>query len=168
MKQQRFNKAIAAKVIHDKVLLGNPVFVVYTDGSGYWKTQLGGIGGYIQYKNKEQVLSTKSFRRGYFETTTQRMELRAIIEALQVILIKNQKTIIFTDSEYALNIISNKSQPIENLDLVKLTKQELALFSNINIYWITGHSNIEGNDRADKLADYKQFNHSSRIRDERN
>lgn len=167
-KEDKIKKAIEAKNLHDEIYKSKPTYICYTDGSGYWKNKLGGVGVYIEYNTLAGNLLIKKFSTGYHSTTTQRMELRALIKALKFIKIKDKRVVVFTDSEYVLNIALKTKTPLENKDLTSTLYQELNKFKDISLYWVKGHSNIKGNEIADKLANYKQFSDLERIEDARN
>lgn len=98
-------------------------------------------------------------------TTNNKMELQAVIEALKAIKSKNIETIVHLDSAYVLNGItewihgwkqknwrkSNK-KPVENkelwIDLDNLRNQ----FANISFVKVKGHNGEQGNERVDELC----------------
>ncbi|MDP4835748.1 MAG: ribonuclease HI, partial [Burkholderiales bacterium] len=97
------------------------------------------------------------------ETTNNRMELTAVIEALRML--KNPSKIrLFIDSQYVKNGInlwisnwkrtgwktSNK-KPVKNVDLW-MVLDELVPRHEIEWIWVKGHAGNLGNERADDLA----------------
>ena len=87
---------------------------IYTDGSCLGNPGPGGIGGVAEFpeifKREKEII----FKEGYFETTNNRMELRACIKALEYLqknsrILKTQRAVIITDSLY---IIENKCRLI--------------------------------------------------------
>lgn len=138
---------------------------IWTDGSCYYKTKLGGIGVYIAWENKETFIS-----KGYSHTKTGRMELRAIIEALSLIQTTKipYNITIHSDSQYVINSV-NKGWVYNwekhglklrtNGDLWELLLFQIRRLQNntIKFKWVKGHSGVLGNEMADRLADYKQF-----------
>ncbi|HAN30311.1 MAG TPA: hypothetical protein DCQ06_01815 [Myxococcales bacterium] len=97
------------------------------------------------------------------DTTNNRMELKALIEALQMVE-TDQPVTVYTDSQLCANTINQwavgwaargwkrKSGPIKNLELVQqlyALKQNLPL---VEIQWIAAHSGYLGNELADSLA----------------
>lgn len=149
--------------------------VIYTDGSCNAKTRFGGFGFYTQYKDNQTTVNIQKGSFGYSNTTTSRMELRAIIKALQIIDIKFAKHILLiSDSEYTINSINkgwvlrweiDNFEDRKNSDLWKLFLKEYRRVSSNNTIMFVhtrGHGRgkecyQKGNDIADKLADYKQF-----------
>lgn len=99
------------------------------------------------------------------------MELMALLVALRLaIKDPEEKTIIISDSHYAISCITNwafnwanrgwtrdRNQPIQNLEIIKEAHQIYRDNSfNISIQKVPGHQNIFGNELADKLAQGKQ------------
>ena len=147
---------------------------IYTDGStrgnGY-KNNSGGFGVcVIKYPNKSNINNCIDYlyNEQVNNTTNNRMELQAIIAALQLTQVryKNEKCIIKSDSAYCVNMINDwiykwrdnnwtryKGQPIENLDLVKQIWEYLKIeWPNFTVEKVPGHSNVLGNIIADYLA----------------
>ena len=100
---------------------------------------------------------------GETQTTNNRMELTAAIEALQALKRPTEITI-RTDSEYVRNGITSwiqgwkaknwrrgKNQPVKNADLWKRL-DELAGRHDVRWEWVKGHADNPGNERADRLA----------------
>lgn len=102
---------------------------IYTDGSCHTQLKIGAWAAILLIKNEKIVL-----KRVALETTHNRMELLAVIEAfehLQKEQIKYDKAIIYSDSQYVVNIfdrkknlksnnfLTNKGTPIQNCDLVQ-------------------------------------------------
>tara|TARA_B100000212_G_C27299815_1_gene501016 strand:+ start:477 stop:923 length:447 start_codon:yes stop_codon:yes gene_type:complete len=140
--------------------LNNTDYIIYTDGACSGNPGAGGWAAIIFNKSNGQ----KSQRvGGEIETTNNRMELKAIIEALES-LPKASSLEIFTDSKYVINGIeswivkwktnnwlgSNKKR-VKNIDLWK----RLDILSNqfqIKWNWVKGHSGDEYNEEVDELA----------------
>lgn len=132
--------------------------IAYTDGACSGNPGPGGWGVVIHADGK-----IHEWNGGDLQTTNNRMELIACIEALKAIP-KDFSIILRTDSRYVQDGIrhwifgwkkngwktANKS-PVKNIDLW----QELdALSQNrpINWEWVAAHNGDEGNERADMLA----------------
>ena len=146
--------------------------MIYTDGSCNVKLGLGGIGIYIEYKRGDRsLIGTTSYKEGFSQTTISRMELRAIIKALQIIKKKDLPTIIVSDSAYCVNSInkgwldrweSENYFDRLNSDLFRVLQQERKLFSNLKFIHTRGHGKglpvyEYGNNQADELACYSKF-----------
>lgn len=144
-----------------------PEIDIYTDGACSGNPGPGGWGAVLIYNGIKKEIS------GYEENTTNnRMELTAVIEALSL-LKRSCKINIYSDSSYLINAFNQKwienwqkrgwlksdKTPVENKDLwLKL----LDLSSCHDIKWIKvkGHSDNEYNNRCDKLATDEIRKHS--------
>ena len=131
---------------------------IYTDGACKGNPGPGGWGALIIDGDIENEIYG-----GESNTTNNRMEIMAVIMALQTVNTKNEITV-FTDSTYVQKGInewinkwkingwkaSNKKE-VKNKDLwVQL--DSLVTKLQINWIWIKGHSGHPGNERADYLA----------------
>ena len=130
---------------------------IYTDGACKGNPGDGGWGALIT-----DGLENKEIYGGEKNTTNNRMELMAVIMALEAIE-KEQKITIFTDSTYVQKGISewivnwkrngwksSNKQPVKNQDLwMRLDGSNSSL---ITWEWVKGHSGHIENDRADYLA----------------
>jgi len=131
---------------------------IYTDGACKGNPGPGGWGALIIDGDIENEIYG-----GENNTTNNRMEIMAVIMALQTVNTKNEITV-FTDSTYVQKGInewinkwkvngwkaSNKKE-VKNKDLwVQL--DSLATKLKINWIWVKGHSGHPGNERADYLA----------------
>lgn len=136
-------------------------YEVYTDGSCKGNPGPGGIGAVV-YKDGSVE---HTFSQGYYKTTNNRMELRAIIEVLKKF--GSVETItVWTDSEYARKGITQwmdgwkrngwkrmergRPRPLRNADLWQ--ELDALVDAHVEFRWIKGHSNEEGNEMADALA----------------
>ena len=97
------------------------------------------------------------------ETTNNRMELTAAIEALNA-LTRDCKVVLTTDSEYLRKGITEWLQqwksrgwktaakkPVKNIDLWQRLEQAIA-GHQVEWHWVRGHSGHAENERADQLA----------------
>lgn len=132
--------------------------VIYTDGACRGNPGPGGWGATLNYKGHEKELS------GYEpETTNNRMELRAVIEALNTL---NEPCSIelHTDSTYVKNGVEQwlegwkakgwktaNKKPVKNKDLWELLDAAQSRHQ-ISWHWVKGHAGVEGNEKADQLA----------------
>ncbi|MBT5671285.1 ribonuclease HI [Burkholderiales bacterium] len=131
---------------------------IYTDGACKGNPGPGGWGAYLKSGDHE-----KDIFGGDSQTTNNRMELMAVIEALKTL--KNRSRIrLFIDSQYVKNGIniwisnwkkngwrtSNK-KAVKNVDLW-MQLDELVPNHEIEWIWVKGHAGNFGNERADALA----------------
>ncbi|WP_433186856.1 ribonuclease HI [Actinoallomurus sp. CA-150999] len=134
------------------------VVVIHTDGGCVPNPGVGGWGAVLR-----SGPHVREIRGGEEETTNNRMELRAAIEALEC-LKRPCKVRLCTDSQYVRQgitkwvvrwkrngwIASNK-QPVKNADLWR--RLEAACERHEIIWeWVKGHAGIPDNERADELA----------------
>lgn len=127
--------------------------VIYTDGACKGNPGLGGWGAILQYgKHKKEIYGFA------VETTNNRMELTAAIEALKQIT-RHCVIDLYTDSQYVQKGITTwihgwkkkNWKDVKNPDLWQSLDQ-VALGKNITWHWVRGHDGNEGNERADELA----------------
>ena len=134
--------------------------VIYTDGACSGNPGPGGWGVLMQFGKVEKTLCG-----GEKETTNNRMEMMAAIEALRAIKpnYKGQITL-WTDSTYVLKGITEwihgwkrrgwkkaDKKPVVNTDLWQVL-DALNQKHTIEWKWVKGHAGIDGNERADELA----------------
>ncbi len=131
---------------------------IYTDGACSGNPGPGGWGALLIYGDNEKELTG-----GEFNTTNNRMELTATIEALKTL--KRPCTIkLHTDSTYVRDGITKwiegwkakgwknaAKKPVKNADLWQAL-DEAVKRHDINWLWVKGHAGDPGNERADALA----------------
>ena len=132
--------------------------VIHTDGACKGNPGVGGWGAVLQYNGK-----TKELCGGAPNTTNNRMELMAAIEALSAL--KNAcEVILYTDSKYVQDGITKwldrwvirhwktaANKPVKNQDLWQKLYAERQRH-NIDWCWVKGHSGDTMNELADLLA----------------
>jgi len=131
---------------------------VYADGACRGNPGPGGWGVLLRAKGVEKELFG-----GEPHTTNNRMELTAVIRALEAL--KRRCTIrVYTDSQYVQKGISEwisawkrrgwrtaDKKPVKNVDLWRRL-DELVASHDIEWHWVRGHAGHDGNERADALA----------------
>jgi ribonuclease HI len=136
----------------------NETVVIYTDGACRGNPGPGGWGVVLSYKG-----SMRELFGGENETTNNRMELLAVISALEA-LNKPCKVQINSDSKYVLQGITEwmenwkkrgwktaSKSPVKNEDLWRRLDAARTPHE-IEWKWVKGHSGDKGNDKADALA----------------
>ena len=131
---------------------------IYTDGACSGNPGPGGWGVILHYDGVEKELSG-----GAAETTNNRMELMAAIEALET-LKRPVKARLHTDSTYVKDGITKwihrwkakgwktaNRKPVKNVDLWQRLEAALA-GHEVEWHWVRGHSGHPENERADELA----------------
>ena len=131
---------------------------IYTDGACKGNPGPGGWGALLRCQGQEKELFG-----GAPDTTNNRMELQAVIEALRC-LKRSCDIDIYTDSQYVQKGISEwiigwkargwrtaSKAPVKNADLWQMLDAEVARH-RIQWHWVKGHAGHEFNERADELA----------------
>lgn len=126
--------------------------VAYTDGScdNRSKMRIGGAAYIVM--NREgiaRVLYQNS--RGFCYTSSYRMELLAIISAVAACPAGSDIEV-FSDSRYAVCLLSGIYVLRENEDLVEKYREVAARHSDVRLKWMKGHSGHPLNDRVDAMA----------------
>lgn len=132
---------------------------IYTDGACSGNPGKGGWGAVLVYGDKEKEISGADA-----DTTNNRMELTAVIEALRILKEPCNVTLT-TDSKYVCDAINQEwvyswkkngwkkadKKPALNVDL---WEKLLALLEihNVAIVWVRGHNGHPYNERCDTLA----------------
>lgn len=134
------------------------VVEIYTDGACKGNPGPGGWGAVLRYGEKEKLLWG-----GDKDTTNNRMELLAAIEALSA-LTRSCEVVLTTDSQYVRKGITEwiggwrkngwktaAKKPVKNADLWQRL-DELSAQYKIEWRWVKGHSGHPENELADELA----------------
>ena len=132
---------------------------IYTDGACSGNPGPGGWGAVLRYRGKEKELSG-----GEAMTTNNRMELTAVIEALEAL--KEPCAVeLWSDSKYVIDALEKgwakgwqkkgwikaDKKPALNPDLwARLL--ELSEKHELRCHWVKGHADNEFNNRCDALA----------------
>lgn len=129
--------------------------IIYTDGAASGNPGPGGYGVVLQAGKHYKELS-EGFRR----TTNNRMELLAVIVALEALKNPGSKVKIFTDSKYVCDSVEKgwvfgwekvrfkkKKNPDLWIRFLKIYRKH-----DVRFQWVKGHANIPGNERCDRLA----------------
>ena len=129
---------------------------VYTDGASRGNPGPGGYGVILQWGSQAKELSA-----GYRRTTNNRMELMAVIAALQALNREGLNIVIYSDSQYVVKaveqgwlrnwIATNFKGGKKNKDLW-LRYADLASKHNVRFVWVRGHAENVHNNRCDELA----------------
>ncbi len=131
---------------------------IFTDGACKGNPGIGGWGALLRHG-----IHRKELFGGERDTTNNRMELMAVIRALEAL--KRQARVrVHTDSRYVQQGITSwihdwkrrgwktaANQLVKNVDLWR-ELDELVARHEIEWLWVKGHSGHEGNETADRLA----------------
>ena len=134
------------------------VVEIYTDGACRGNPGPGGWAAVLSAGGREKEISGAQLR-----TTNNRMELQAVIEALQA-LKRPLEVRLYTDSQYVRRGIlewlpqwkardwkTADRKPVKNQDLWQQLEQAAARH-RIEWHWVPGHAGVPGNERCDLLA----------------
>lgn len=131
---------------------------IWTDGACKGNPGLGGWGALLIYgKHRKELYG------GEANTTNNRMEILAVIQALEV-LKERCRVHLYTDSQYVQKGMTEwisgwkqrgwrtaAKKPVKNADLWQRL-DELCHQHELHWHWVKGHAGDAGNERADELA----------------
>ncbi len=132
---------------------------IYTDGACSGNPGKGGWGAVLVYKGNEKQLSGAEM-----QTTNNRMELTAVIKALEQ-LKEPCKVSLTTDSKYVCDSVTKgwvyswqknnwrkaDKKPALNADLWQELLKQLSIH-DVEFHWVKGHNGHKYNEICDKLA----------------
>lgn len=126
--------------------------LVYTDGSskgnGASNSKCGWA--YKIMRSDETVIEKNS--GGDKGKTNNRMEMFAVLKALQAISDKSAYIELYSDSNNIVESMKGNYHKNTNLDLWKELEQEKNKFSNIRFIWVKAHEKNQHNNEVDKMA----------------
>jgi len=129
--------------------------IIYTDGASRGNPGPGGY-GVVMMAGKHRKELSEGFRR----TTNNRMELLAVIKALEQLKKEGSNVTLYTDSRYVADAIEKgwvfnwekkRYKKAKNPDLWKRLL-ELYRKHKVKFYWVEAHADITENERCDQLA----------------
>ena len=128
---------------------------IYTDGAASGNPGKGGY-GVILISGKHRLEKSEGFRL----TTNNRMELLAVIIALEALKIQDSRVVIYTDSRYVADSVEKgwvfqweskafkkKKNPDLWIRFLKIYREH-----NVRFVWIKGHASNSENEICDRLA----------------
>jgi ribonuclease HI len=139
--------------------MNDEVVEIFSDGACRGNPGPGGWGALLRAKGGAE----KELWGGEADTTNNRMELTAVIRALEA-LKRPTRVQVYTDSQYVQKGISEwirswkrrgwktaDKKPVKNVDLWQQL-DELAARHAVEWHWVRGHAGHPENERADRLA----------------
>jgi len=147
--------------------------IIYTDGSCFPNPGPGGWGSILLFENDERKFE-KEISGGDRESTNNRMEMQAVIGALEA-LKRPCNVKIYSDSQYVVKGVGcwingsnihptgwmvgwerrgwkRKDGPLKNSDLWKKLHELVCRQESVQMVWVKGHDGNELNERCDVLA----------------
>ena len=137
---------------------------IYTDGGCRGNGKAENIGSWaacLMFGDHKKTISGAEEN-----TTNNKMELKAVVEALRIIGKKGTPTIVYTDSKYvyegATNWLvrwkmnrwrtSNKGGEIANKLLWQQLDAQMMMFKTLSFEWVKGHADNPGNIEVDRIV----------------
>jgi len=129
--------------------------IIYTDGSSLGNPGPGGYGVVMKYGQHRKEISA-----GFRKTTNNRMELLAVIVALEALKKEGLEVLIYTDSQYVQRAVTEKwvfgweRKNFKGKKNPDLWRRFLPLYrkQRVTFKWVKGHAGIPENERCDQLA----------------
>ena len=129
--------------------------VIYTDGAARGNPGPGGYGAVLLSGQHRKELS-----EGFRLTTNNRMELLAVIVALETLKFEGSEVTIYTYSKYVCDAVEKGwlnnwvKKGFKNKKNPDLWKRFIATYNKhkVKFIWVKGHANIPENERCDQLA----------------
>lgn len=138
--------------------------IIYCDGAcsnNQQRQNRGGWGAVLLYQGRVKEISGAER-----DTSNNRMELLACIKALETVRNRTLAVAVYTDSAYLANCLllgwyrrwqkngwqTAAKKPVENKDLWLRLLALKESFPRLSFHKVAGHSDVELNERADRLA----------------
>ncbi|WP_432406455.1 ribonuclease H family protein [Wukongibacter sp. M2B1] len=147
---------------------------IYTDGAcsgNQNKDNIGGWGAILEYgDNKKELFG------GEVNTTNNKMELTAVVKALETLKKDGLNINIFSDSSYVVECFTKKwyikwqqngwktsqKSPVENKELWESILSLIKNHKNVNFYRVKGHINLSNESQINKwFTKFKSWNGNS-------
>lgn len=130
---------------------------IYTDGACSGNPGPGGYGIVMEWVGKPYK---KEYSQGYLKTTNNRMELLAVIVALEQIKFDKLEISVYSDSKYVVDAVNKdwiagwKRRRYSNVKNKDLWRRFVKLYDRFKpkMIWIKGHNDHPQNERCDRLA----------------
>ncbi len=131
------------------------MITVYTDGASQGNPGPGGYGVVMKYKQHRKEIS-----QGFRKTTNNRMELMAVIVALEAIKEPGHEVTIYSDSKYVVDAVEQKwlwgwlKKGFAKTKNPDLWQRFLQVYNKhrVKFVWVKGHAGNLENERCDELA----------------
>ncbi len=130
---------------------------IYTDGACSGNPGKGGYGIVMEWVGKPYQ---KEFSQGFRKTTNNRMELLAVIVALELLKVEGLEVTVISDSKYVIDAVEKgwvfgwQKKGFKDKKNPDLWRRFLKVYPKhkIKFQWVKGHNNHPQNERCDALA----------------
>ncbi len=130
---------------------------IYTDGSSLGNPGPGGYGVIMEWEGKQYMRECSD---GFRLTTNNRMELLAVIVALETLKKQPMEVMVYSDSKYVIDAVQKKwvfgweKKAFKDKKNPDLWRRYLNIHRKhkVNFQWIKGHNYHSQNERCDELA----------------
>lgn len=131
------------------------MITIYTDGASKGNPGPGGYGVVLKFNGKRKELS-----EGFKRTTNNRMELLAVIAALEALKADKYPVKIYSDSKYVVEAVEKKwvwnwlKKGFKKKKNEDLWRRFLPLYDKYKpkFIWVKGHAGNPENEKCDQLA----------------
>jgi len=120
---------------------------IYTDGASSGNPGPAGIGVLLRFGDREKEIS-----KHIGVATNNIAELEAIRTGLKALNKTRHPVRVYTDSTYALGVLTLGWKATKNVDLIRSTQAIMSTFSDLKVIKVKGHAGMAENETADRLA----------------
>jgi ribonuclease HI len=146
-KKSKKKSSIQKQGTKDEIDIPESCIKIYTDGASSGNPGPAGIGVLLIFKDKQRRIS-----RYIGQGTNNIAELTAIKVALEELKRNDLPVRIFSDSSYAIGLLTQGWKPKKNQELVTRIRQLMLAFPDLKFIKVKGHAGIKENEVADYLA----------------
>ena len=120
--------------------------ILYTNGACSGNPGIGGWGAILYFEDGSHLELSGSEE----QTTSNRMELQAVIQGLHILMVPHEVHI-YTDSQYVVKTMAKEWERQKNQELWE-ELDNLSAFHDLHFHWVRGHGDIPFNERCDAMS----------------